>query len=221
MANPWFRLYSEFATDPKVQTMSEAMQRRLIMVMCLRCSNELGTLHETDMAFHMRITEAELAETKALFISKNFVTSTWRLKNWDKRQFASDSSTARVRKHREKNGNVSETKRNVTVTPPEQNRTEQIQNRGAKEFSPLPIKGNEFFDLGDDLVAEYRSAFPGVDLKSEIAKMRSWLKSNPGKVKTKRGMPRFIHSWLQRASADVPAANQPSMFDSPALSNRL
>lgn len=28
MANPWFRMYSEFATDAKVQMLSEAMQRR-------------------------------------------------------------------------------------------------------------------------------------------------------------------------------------------------
>ena len=46
MANPWFRMYAEFATDPKVQSMSEAMQRRLTMLLCLRCSDVLATLQE-------------------------------------------------------------------------------------------------------------------------------------------------------------------------------
>lgn len=100
MANPWFRMYSEFANDPKVQMLPEAMQRRYVMIMCMRCSNTLVTLHETEIAFHLRITDDELAETKALFINKGFIDHDWNLLNWEKRQFASDSSAARVAKHR-------------------------------------------------------------------------------------------------------------------------
>lgn len=112
MANPWFRLYSEFAHDPKIQMLSEAMQRRYVMLMCLRCSETLETLHETEIAFQLRLSEAELIETKNLFISKNFIDRQWNLLNWDKRQFVSDSSTMRVAKHRQKKkqeGNAVET----------------------------------------------------------------------------------------------------------------
>lgn len=98
--NPWFRFYAEFSHDPKVQMMSEAMQRRYIMLMCLRCSNDLVTLHETEIAFHLRITDSELADTKALFVSKGFIDEDWNLLNWDKRQFKSDSSSERVARHR-------------------------------------------------------------------------------------------------------------------------
>jgi len=100
MSNPWFRMYSEFANDPKVQMMSEVMQRRYIMLMCLRCSNTLVTLHETEIAFQLRISDEDMAETKALFIKKGFIDSEWNLLNWDKRQFASDTSKSRVAKHR-------------------------------------------------------------------------------------------------------------------------
>jgi hypothetical protein len=112
MANPWFRLYSEFAHDPKIQMLPEAMQRRYVMLMCLRCSETLETLHETEIAFQLRISEAELIETKQLFVSKNFIDEQWNLLNWDKRQFVSDSSTMRVRKYRDKKkqpSNVDET----------------------------------------------------------------------------------------------------------------
>lgn len=102
MSNPWFRLYAEFSHDPKVQMMSEAMQRRYVMIMCLRCSNALVTLHETEIAFHLRVTDAELAETKALFIEKGFIDDDWNLLNWEKRQFKSDSSAERVARHRAK-----------------------------------------------------------------------------------------------------------------------
>ncbi len=100
MANPWFRMYAEFATDAKVQMMPEEMQRRYIMLMCLRCSNSLVTLHHEEIAFQLRITSEELEETKRLFVAKGFIDSDWNLLNWEKRQFSSDASTSRVAKYR-------------------------------------------------------------------------------------------------------------------------
>lgn len=106
MANQWFRLYAEFATDPKVQMMSEALQRRYVMLMCMQCGNVIETFHETErdsaIAFHLRITETEWSETKSVFIAKGFINEQCELLNWSKRQFESDSSTARVKAYREK-----------------------------------------------------------------------------------------------------------------------
>lgn len=79
----WFRLYSEFATDAKVQMMPEVMQRRLIMLFCLQCSNGIETFHETEretsIAFFMRISDADLADTKELFLRRGFINSDWTL----------------------------------------------------------------------------------------------------------------------------------------------
>ena len=123
--NSWFRMYSEFASDPKVQSMTEVMQRRLLMLLCLRCSNALVTLQRDEVTFALRISEEELAETISLFERKGFIDSDLNILNWDKRQFNSDSSTARVSKHREKQKHTVKQPCNVSVTPPEQNRTEQ------------------------------------------------------------------------------------------------
>lgn len=122
--NPWFRMYAEFASDAKVQMMSEALQRRYMMLMCLRCSGELVTLHETlpvterdaAIAFQLRISESDLAETKRVFLAKGFIDDNWTLLNWDKRQFASDSSAARVAKHRAKKKQAAKPACNVTAT---------------------------------------------------------------------------------------------------------
>jgi hypothetical protein len=100
MANAWFRLYAEFAHDPKVQMLPEFMQRRYIMLMCLRCSNDLVTLHDDEIAFQLRISAEQLTETKALFVAKGFIDEDWNLINWEKRQFQSDTSSHRVAKHR-------------------------------------------------------------------------------------------------------------------------
>jgi hypothetical protein len=138
----WFRMYSEFASDPKVQSMPEIMQRRLVMLLCLRCSNTLVTLQDDEVAFALRISETELAESKVLFMRKGFVNDDWEILNWDKRQFVSDSSAARVAKHRAAKKQAGSTPEkdadstcNVTVTPQNRTDTEQTQNRTEAEQS--------------------------------------------------------------------------------------
>jgi hypothetical protein len=127
MANPWFRLYSEFAFDQKVQMLSEVDQRRLIMLFCFRCSGNV-TLQDEEVTFQLRCSNDEWLKTKATFIAKGFINEHNEVLNWDKRQYISDSSAERVARHRDKKkGDV--TLCNVTVTPPEQNRTEQKQNK--------------------------------------------------------------------------------------------
>lgn len=123
MANQWFRLYSEFAHDPKVQMLSEVNQRRLIMLFCIRCNGDV-TLQDEQVAFQLRISMDEWLASKATFIDKNFINNDNQVLNWDKRQFVSDSSAERVAKHRERMKQSS----NVTVTPPEQNRTDTEHN---------------------------------------------------------------------------------------------
>jgi hypothetical protein len=152
MANPWFRLYSEFAHDPKIQMLSEAMQRRYVMLLCLRCSETLETLHETEIAFQLRLSEHELQDTKQLFVNKNFIDKQWNILNWDKRQFVSDSSTMRVAKHRQKKkqqSNVDETlqKRQSNVvdtdTDTEQKHKNKRGSRLTQDFC-LPKEWNDF-----------------------------------------------------------------------------
>ena len=114
MSNLWFRLYAEFLTDPKVQMMSEQNQRRLIMVLCLRCNGNV-TLQDDEVSFQLRISNEEWQVTKDIFIEKGFIDKSNNVLNWDKRQFISDSSAERVARHRERKKIAC----NVTVTPPD------------------------------------------------------------------------------------------------------
>jgi len=162
MTNQWFRLYSDFRNDPKVRTMSDTMQIRLVRLFCLRCESPTEVLTEEEIAFGLGIelfretlhetlheTKAMLHETKRLFLSKKFIDENWAITNWSKRQFASDSSTERVRKHRlnkrlaldsdnDRNlvaGNVS---RNVSVTEVKRPRTEQNREEQKQVQPPAP-----------------------------------------------------------------------------------
>lgn len=143
MSNSWFRLYAEFATDPKVQILSEQDQRRLIMIFCMRCNGDV-TLQDKHVTFQLRITAEEWAISKGVFIDAGFIDSDNNVLNWDKRQYVSDSSAARVARHRTLHKNVTVTPCNVTVTPPEQNRTDTEQIQKQSKSKPLSEYSDEF-----------------------------------------------------------------------------
>jgi hypothetical protein len=108
-------MYSEFATDPKVQMLNEADQRRLTMLFCLRCNGHV-TLQDEEVTFLLRISNDQWTTSKALFIERGFINESNEILNWDKRQFASDTSKSRVAAYRERkkndgNGNVTLPKR--------------------------------------------------------------------------------------------------------------
>ncbi len=48
------------------------------------------------------------------------------------------------------------------------------------------------------LFAEYVRLYPNVDVKQQFNEMRGWCLSNPHKRKTRRGITRFVNSWLAR-----------------------
>jgi hypothetical protein len=130
----WFRLHAEFAVDPKVQMLSEADQRRFIMLLCLRCCNGDETLHDETVTFQLRISNDEWNATKATLISRNLITQDNKPVSWDKRQYASDSSTERVKKHRDNKKQPC----NVSVTAPEsENREQRTEADKNKTASPL------------------------------------------------------------------------------------
>ena len=219
MANPWFRLYSEFAHDPKVQMLSEAMQRRYVMLLCLRCSEVLETLHETEIAFQLRLSTEELEETKQLFISKNFIDKHWNLLNWDKRQFVSDSSTMRVAKHRNKKKQVSNADETLQKRPSNaiDTDTEQIQKRTTSVAPPIGVSDSvwqEFKSLRKAKKAPITQR--AIDKISEEANLAGWTLEKALEECIVRGWQAFKAEWVAKKGnpADnirltVPPSNEP------------
>ena len=112
---PWLKLWNEFSTDQIVQTMSEFLQRRLIMVFCFMQSGDLNKLSEEELAKAMGISYEELMSTKEVFIKKGFIHPSWHPKNWKKRQ--EESAAQRMRNmRRNKSVTKSENSRNNGVT---------------------------------------------------------------------------------------------------------
>lgn len=210
MANQWFRMYSEFATDAKVQMMSEAMQRRYLMLMCLRCSNALVTLHDEEIAFQLRISDEELAETKALFIKKGFIDSAWNLLNWEKRQFASDSSKERVAKHRALQKQKQEQASNADVTLHETKAngldtdtdTEQ-SNSAPSAKSPRGTALPQDWTLPDDWKTWAEQNRPDIDPLVAADSFRDFWIGKPGKDGRKADWQATWRNWVRNQRAQT------------------
>ena len=205
MANPWFRLYSEFAHDPKIQMLSEAMQRRYVMLMCLRCSEVLETLHETEIAFQLRLSTEELEQTKQLFISKNFIDKHWNLLNWDKRQFVSDSSTMRVAKHRSKKKQLSNVDETLQKRPSNaidtDTDTEQIQKRvNNKRGSRLAQDWFLTKAMGDWATQER----PDLDVRQVADQFKDYWVAQAGQKGVKLDWDATWRNWVRNTKAVKP-----------------
>ena len=210
MSNSWFRLYAEFASDPKVQMLSEAYQRRLVMVFCIKCNGGV-TLQDEEIAFQLRISNEEWADTKAVFMLKNFINSSNEVINWNKRQFVSDSSAARVARHREKKKQQC----NVTVTPPDTDTDTDTDTDKSKTIAPAKRSqsGYKFpADIPEQLAKDFseirkakkspitKTAMDGIEREAEKAgiSLKTALETC-----CQRGWAGFKAEWMSRNSSPV------------------
>ena len=72
--------------------------------------------------------------------------------------------------------------------------------------------GGETFDVMDSFATEVAKTYPAVDVHQQMLAAAAWLKVNPAKRKTLRGMPRFINTWLSNAQRDAAARKSAPAF---------
>jgi hypothetical protein len=106
----WFRVYDDLVDDPKVQQLDLSLFKTLINFCCLTSANN-GVLPSIDViAFKLRMKPEKalraLNQLRAAVLVDDHEKGA-RPHNWDQRQFKSDVSTERVKRFRERRGNVS------------------------------------------------------------------------------------------------------------------
>lgn len=62
----------------------------------------------------------------------------------------------------------------------------------------LPLNDSTAFSVTQEMLSEFVSLYPAVDVMQELRNMRGWLLNNPKNRKTRSGVRRFINSWLSR-----------------------
>lgn len=62
----------------------------------------------------------------------------------------------------------------------------------------IPITGGEEYEVRASFVQELERLYPRVDVPATLKQMRGWCLGNPTKLKTSRGVKRFITRWCDK-----------------------
>lgn len=66
------------------------------------------------------------------------------------------------------------------------------------EFIRLPLNDGSEFTVSESLVSEFESLYPAVDVRQALRNQRGWLLSDRRRLKTARGIKKFITGWLAK-----------------------
>jgi hypothetical protein len=141
----WWRAYDDAIDNPKLLKLSDAMHRAWFTLQCIASANGGVLPPAPDIAVRLRVKPSKVALWIAELVKAKLIDNqdgVFRPHNWDDRQFISDSSTERVKRHRDKKRNVSPTvTRNVSdtfhETAPEQSRAETDSEQSRAEAGAL------------------------------------------------------------------------------------
>jgi len=119
----WLRYYTDTIDNPKIQSLPAVLFKFWANLLCVSQIYSGFLPGIAEISFRCRCPEKQAAEWIEDLKSRKLIDQTHEGKlvmhDWEEHQYVSDNSTKRVQKHRAKRSG------NVSVTPPEQNRTEQ------------------------------------------------------------------------------------------------
>lgn len=73
----------------------------------------------------------------------------------------------------------------------------------------IPLNDGSEWEVPLSTVADWKDAYPAVDVEQELREMRAWANANPAKRKTSRGVAAFAVRWLSKAQ-DTPSRSRPT-----------
>lgn len=62
----------------------------------------------------------------------------------------------------------------------------------------LILNDKSLYLITQEDIDEWQELYPAVDIMQQLRNMKGWLNSNPAKRKTRKGIKRFINSWLSK-----------------------
>ena len=95
--------------------------------------------------------------------------------------------------------NKATTNNNITNNNITNIKSPELKAQDNKPVISLILNTKDFYDVYKENIEEWKELYPAVDVMQELRKMKGWLDSNPSRRKTKRGISRFINSWLARS----------------------
>jgi hypothetical protein len=209
-ARPGFRVYVEAMRDPKMRRLAPAQRWLWVAVLsAARESSRPGWLLVSpdepftvaDLADYAGMKPKEVAQGTAEMcrlgmLDIEYPEEAWFVPAWNDRQYESDSSAERVRKHRSmEQGCNAETP--LLVTPPE-TETETDTPKGVSHTRKKPKKSCPTpFEVPPEDIEWVQAHYPRVDWDHETKKLVNWAKAKDAQYVD---WSRFWRGWMQRAS---------------------
>lgn len=134
MTELWFRCYCDLYRNRKLRNVSETFQLRYMWFLALHKEGKLVGAPISDIAWELRLTEQEVSDSLSALIEARLLLSDRTPKGWGDRQYVSDNSTGRVKKHREvkRFRNVSETPSETETETETETEAERARPREAR-----------------------------------------------------------------------------------------
>jgi hypothetical protein len=195
----WLRFYVSTLDNPKVQRLPDALFRAWVNLLCVaRKHDGLIPGNVDDVAFALRSTAGKVQAAITKLVEARLLEPAddgWRPHDWDEHQYTSDSSAARVKRHREKARNAAPAVTAtapacdgaVAATPPESEpeseaESETESDRETEQTGParVPRAGPQGLRLSSDwqpdpaLVAWAEAELPHLDWRAETAAFRDY-----------------------------------------------
>lgn len=131
MGNPWFRMYTDFMFNETIEFLAFEDQRHFVFVLCMKNAGLLDKQYPKEgmldrvVARRLGLFGEAFDNAKKRIMEVGLIDENWQPKNWESRQFISDTDPThaqRQRKYREKKKNsvttvTRDVTRDVTVTP--------------------------------------------------------------------------------------------------------
>ena len=84
------------------------------------------------------------------------------------------------------------------ISAPTSDKSEPEPEATEPIFIELILNTGEMYPVTQKQIEGWKQLYPGVDIEQALRSMAGWLEGNPTKRKTKRGIVRFVTSWLDR-----------------------
>lgn len=204
----WFRFYDSALDDPKVQRLSGDLFKTWVNLLCLASRHDGVLPSDADAAFALRksvpVLRGLLDDLHAAGLID--ITETGASPhNWNVRQYKSDVSNERVKRHRERQRNVT---CNGDVAPSETETeadTEQTVAKATEATPPTRTRGNDG-KSGNRIPEGWRpseagrgyAADRGLDPESTADAFCDWWLAETGPRAVKRDWDAAFRTWCRR-----------------------
>lgn len=138
MAMPWFRMWTEWVYDPKIQLLSFEDQRHFVAILCLKGNGTINAGFSDDqhkesaIAHALGISKEDCSAVKVRLCGAALIDAHWEPRSWGKRQISSDHSKERTRQYRARGLNC----KDVTVNGSHRDGEEQIRTEQIRKEAP-------------------------------------------------------------------------------------